>query len=156
MTHEEAVALSRNFLELSRQFLVASKRAGEEKVEEDVFVHAQIPAIVCVAFAIELGLKAIIILEEHKKAWGHELDVLFCKLSSESKAAIESVVQVPIYPRYVPPRTFMDVLEAHSKAFEDWRYSCEGIKKLIADNDFLRNLAQQVQSVAAGMLLKAV
>ncbi|WP_440030389.1 hypothetical protein [Chromobacterium amazonense] len=152
MTQEEATELANRFLTSSKQFLVAATRAERMEVVDVSFEHSTIPAIACYAFAIELGLKAIYITEKKRKIRGHELDCLFCKLSSRSKEVIESAVTIPAYPRYSTLRTFMDFLEDHSKAFENWRYACESENDLAADSTFLHALAKQVQRTASDLL----
>lgn len=140
--------MARRFLNSSRQFVIAAERAGETKFAEGIVEKAVVPEVVCLAFAIELGLKALILLDKRRTVRVHELDVLYRRLSPGLRKAIEAAVPVPAYPRYVSSRTFKDVLEEHSRAFEEWRYVCEGGADLTADLSFLASLAKQVQAIA--------
>ena len=76
--------------------------------------NALIPGVVCLAFSVELGLKAVI-LAAQPSATGHKLEALFGLLTPEDQA---SVIQHSGYER----QRFELELEAVSNAFVEWRY----------------------------------
>lgn len=134
----------------AKAFLIASKRADETRViDGDKFERVIVPAIVCAAFSVEVGLKAII-LAEGKEAHGHHLDKLFAELSAESQRQITSAITVSDYPKregVVP--TFDDAIQKIRGAFVDWRYIHEKKDWMEIDYNFLLQLAEAVQDVAA-------
>ncbi|XZG69223.1 hypothetical protein ACTSKR_11225 [Chitinibacteraceae bacterium HSL-7] len=116
--------------------------------DETFDFKAQAPEVACYGFAIELGLKAIIIAETNKQHQGHDLDVLYRAVSADSKQAISGTVTVSTFAlRPGEIRTFDSVLAQHKEVFVEWRYACEG-KDLAADIGFLRELAESVLAVA--------
>jgi HEPN domain-containing protein len=152
---DAAVEMGVRFLRSSKEFLETATRAFPARVDEEFFVTSAVPAVVCVAFAVELGLKAIFVAERKAKTNSHELHGLFTLLSEDVQQKIKAAVPPPSYPKYDPPRTFEDALRAENNTFVEWRYSCEGGKDLTADFAFLNKLAEVVQSVAVDRLASA-
>nr|WP_316643383.1 hypothetical protein [uncultured Roseateles sp.] len=76
--------------------------------------NALIPGVVCLAFSIELGLKAII-LATQPSVPGHKLDVLFGLLTPEDR---DTVIRHTGYEQ----SRFEKELAAVSSAFVEWRY----------------------------------
>lgn len=141
--------MSERFLNSSIEFLEASNRAFSARVHEGVFVSSIGPAVVCAAFAVELGLKAIFIAEKHATTEGHELHTLFVSLPEHVRQRIKEAVPTPSYPMLEQQRTFEDALKAENDTFVKWRYSCEGVADLTSDFGFLKQLAKVAQSIAA-------
>ena len=79
--------------------------------------NALIPAVVCLAFATELALKAILLAKETPSD-GHGLAQLFEKLDAETQALVRSRPEVKA-------EDFDAELRAVSKAFVEWRYIYE-------------------------------
>lgn len=152
---DAAVEMGVRFLRSSKEFLEAATRAFAERVDDEFFSTSTIPAVVCVTFAAELGLKAIFIAEYKAKTTGHELYQLFISLPEDVQQKIKAAVPAPSYPKNDPMRTFEDALRAENNTFVEWRYSCEGSKDLTTDFAFLNKLAEVVQSVAVERLASA-
>lgn len=136
----------------AKAFLIASKRADEIRITESgTFEKIVVPAIVCAAFSVEIGMKAII-LAEGKRVRGHYLDDLFNELGPDSQKRIISAVNVPNYPKRegVTP-TFSDAIKKIRNAFVDWRYIHEKNDWMEIDYTFLMQLAQVVQEVAESL-----
>lgn len=98
------------------------------------------PSVVCLAFSIEAGLKAIA-LSEGGTAAGHKLDLLYASLSATTQAAIEGDVGID-------KPAFDAALAGVTNAFDEWRYIYEG-SGVNVDIAFLGKLANAVQGAAA-------
>jgi hypothetical protein len=98
------------------------------------------PAIVCAAFSVEIGFKAII-LEEGGRGSSHELFELFKKMSS---AAQNLIVKEVGFDR----TAFSVELYKVSQAFAEWRYVYEK-KSAQVNIDFLSKLAGATQQASA-------
>lgn len=99
-----------------------------------------VPAIVCAAFSVEVGFKAII-LSEGGKASGHALADLFTKLSPDIQ---DFIVQETGCDR----AAFDSALVAVSSSFVNWRYVYEQPSAQI-NIDFLSRLAAATQKASA-------
>ena len=95
-----------------------------------------VPAIVCIAFSIELGLKELARIEG-KNLRGHKLADLFNKLSSDRQARL---VAAAGYTRGV----FDLALREATDVFVDWRYVYEE-EHSEANLGFLQAFAGAVQ-----------
>lgn len=116
----------------------------------DKLRSAHTPAIVCLSFSVELGLKSLHLIEHGKHPRdreAHHLKHLYNGLPEETKRAIEKL-DLPSYPRYPTPKTFFDYLCDHNKAFSEWRYSCEPGEYLMVNEPFLKNLALKIHQLA--------
>ena len=140
----EVAQLAASFEKQATEFLEASRRCTDAQVVNGRFASASVPQVVCAAFAVELGLKSLLIIENQTKPYGHKLARLFDDLSTDSKSHVQNAVSVPTYPKMIPPQTFESALKAVSTAFVDWRYCCEGLRDLVADVGFLTSLASNV------------
>jgi hypothetical protein len=97
-----------------------------------------VPGVVCVAFAIELGIKAIA-LAEGAQPKGHELDKLFGTLSAPEQNAIKESLGLP-------DPDFQKELKAAAGAFVEWRYIYEATETVSANLAFLQSFSTAVQS----------
>lgn len=147
-----ASKMSERFLNSSIEFLEASNRTCSPRLHEGAFVSSIVPAVVCAAFAVELGFKAIYIAEKQAATEGHELHKLFETLPDHVQVKIMDAVPTPSYPKFEQQRTFKEALEAENDTFVTWRYSCEGGADLTSDFSFLQQLAKVAQSIAAEYL----
>lgn len=76
--------------------------------------------VTCIAFSIELWLKALYCVEnpKGKMPWGHHLHKLFNQLSPTLQATL-------IASSNKAPEAFRSELEKDTKTFETWRYAYE-------------------------------
>jgi hypothetical protein len=102
--------------------------------------NALIPAVVCLAFSIELGLKSIL-LGCNKPSEGHKFVELFNKLPNEIKAEIESLVPSN-------GNEFSHRLAAVSNAFVEWRYIFEESGYHSIDIEFMLLLHRIITNIA--------
>jgi hypothetical protein len=118
----------------ARAFQLASQRCFEQRQISSTQIEGlPVPAIVCTAFSVELGMKALL-LSQGDKAWGHDLFELFNGLTQGAQDSI--VVQVGL------PRSEFDAkLRKIAKAFEQWRYVYEATKDVQIDAAFLSKFA---------------
>lgn len=131
---------------ISSDFLIAANRAAEIQIIDDHFQDAKVPAIVCAAFSIELGLKSAIHKEsgtEHKNE--HKIFNLFEKLSTGKKEEISKVLGIDLEELKVK-------VSGISNAFVEWRYVYERDRTEI-DFTFLFNFAKAVQNITTPALL---
>ncbi len=126
---------------LSSSFFLAFQRCLEARqLPNGQFQMPIAPAIVCAAFSIEIGFKAII-LGEGNTATGHNLSELFKKISSARQDLIIKEVGLD--------RTvFTDALDLVSHAFIEWRYIYEKDSATV-NTDYLTKLANATQKAAA-------
>lgn len=126
---------------ISSSFPIAFGRCMEQRpLSNNQFELPLVPAIVCAAFSIELGFKALI-LSAGGQASGHELSKLFKKLPTTTQDFIVRDVGIK-------PDAFAASLDLVSNAFVDWRYIYEKSSTQI-DCAFLGNLARATQSAVA-------
>ncbi|MDO9219767.1 MAG: hypothetical protein Q7T90_01960 [Thiobacillus sp.] len=125
-------------------FLTAADRCFEMRpLPNGQFQMPLVPAVVCAAFGIELCLKAIISIEKGK-ATGHELHMLFIKLSPQSKATLATALSLH-------EKELQQKIGSISSAFVEWRYIYEADSASI-NTDFLlrfsRATARLLESLA--------
>lgn len=121
---------------MSRSFSLASQRSDEQRQLPGGKVQwLAVPAIVCAAFSIELGLKALI-LRGGNAAHGHDLRRLFDALSEPVKLRITEACG--------DAGAFDASLDAIAGSFNEWRYIYERDTTEI-DAHFLRRLRDAVQ-----------
>jgi HEPN domain-containing protein len=99
-----------------------------------------LPALVCAAFSVEVGLKAIL-MKEGKKGSGHDLLALFKRLPIDSKIEIIQIVGME-------PELFYAHLRQAKDAFKDWRYVYEETGEKTVNLDYVARLASAVVQVA--------
>lgn len=98
-------------------FHLAALRALEGRAEKGGTVEwLAVPAVVNLAFACELYLKSLLMLETGTSHREHRLSVLFAKLSSEAQR--DATVEFG-------PRSLKERLDECSDAFREWRYVFE-------------------------------
>ena len=102
--------------------------------------NAIVPAVVCLAFSVELGFKAILV-GLNKPSEGHKFVELFNKLPCDIKTEIQLVV-------VGGESEFSSRLESVSNAFVKWRYIFEENGYYSIDLDFLVKLHSAVTQVA--------
>lgn len=121
----------------SRAFFVAAQRCMEQRSLSGGQLEMPIvPAIVCIAFSIELGLKALAQVEG-RSLRGHKLADLFNQLSPTQQAKL---VAAAGYTRGV----FDSALLEATDVFVDWRYVHEQ-ESPEANLGFLQAFAGAVQ-----------
>ncbi|TGG95422.1 hypothetical protein E4656_03080 [Natronospirillum operosum] len=125
---------------VSSSFHVASKRCMEQRrLPSGKLEMPLVPAVVCQAFAVELGLKAIL-ESEGNSCRGHKLKELYDSLSIEAKKSISDVAGCS--------EEFMELnMEKISNIFVEWRYIYESDEAGL-DLEFFNNLANAVHHVA--------
>ena len=79
--------------------------------------NALIPGVVCMAFAIELAIKSLL-LSDKNPSGGHKLNELFGKLNPAVRAEV-------IRQAGLSEQTFLHELQIAASAFVDWRYIYE-------------------------------
>lgn len=102
--------------------------------------NALVPGIVCLVFAIELGLKAVHASDGSPQS-GHSLSMLFEKLSDDSKAQILS-------ESGIEGQSFRENLAEVSNAFVEWRYVHEAPGSRSINVQFLEGVWSAVNAVA--------
>jgi hypothetical protein len=96
-----------------------------------------VPAVVCAAFSIELGFKALV-LRAGGSVSGHNLKELFSALEPSTQQLIFAAVGI------AEEEEFYSSLEAESKAFVEWRYIHER-ESASANTEFLSKLSKATQ-----------
>ena len=123
----------------SKSFHKAFHRAMEPRpTGPNQFEMLAVPGVVCAAFAIELGLKALV-LQKGVQAKGHDLEKLFSKLEPAQQTALIKAVGIA-------ESDFNKELKATANAFIDWRYIYEAPGSVSANLDFLRRLSEAIQN----------
>ncbi|HSI38839.1 MAG TPA: hypothetical protein VK946_07195 [Methylotenera sp.] len=118
----------------ANSFLLAADRALEQRpVGSGQLQILFVPAIVSTAFAVELYFKSIVTLEG-SIAKGHNLSVLFERLSPNSQATLVASFKID-------SSAFKQKLAGISDAFIEWRYIFEQ-QSANLDFQFLQGLAQ--------------
>jgi hypothetical protein len=123
----------------SRVFLLAAQRCNESKpLPSGHLQYLQVPSIVCYAFSIEIGLKALSMFESGKAEGphGHDLKDLLHALSPGLQAQLIADTGWPSH--------FDSDLDMVRDAFEVWRYICE-TGHVDTDLGFLQRMAAAVQ-----------
>ena len=103
-------------------------------------LNAIVPAVVCLAFSIELGFKAILVGCE-KPSDGHKFVELFAKLPCEIQDEIERLVDVE-------NSSFKESLTLVSNAFVEWRYIFEEAGYHSIDIGYLSKLHAVITQIA--------
>ncbi len=99
-----------------------------------------VPAVVCLAFAAELGLKSLLLSERNRKA-GHELKPLFDALGAVTQDEIISYT-------HTQTESFHEYLEHVSDAFIKWRYIYETKGRQSVSVEFLLVFVRAVHRAA--------
>jgi hypothetical protein len=101
---------------------------------------APVASVVCLAFAIELAFKAILIAES-RSVRSHDLSDLFCQLTPTSQDAI-------IFHSGLAPESFSENLKLAARSFDHWRYIHEKPGAHSAPELFLEWLHRAADEVA--------
>jgi HEPN domain-containing protein len=102
--------------------------------------NAIIPSVVCLAFSVELALKAIL-LGTGDSARGHALDTLFSKLPPEIQTEIIQLTGIAT-------SSFPEQLALAARAFVEWRYIYEQNGLHTVNTPFLLALREATAKVA--------
>ncbi len=122
----------------SRSFHLASQRALEQRqIAPEQIEVLMVPGLVCEAFAVELGIKALV-LAKGKSLKCHDLEKLFDALDDAEQTAIEAFVGIS-------GSEFREQLQLVAFAFQDWRYIYEKQEEVSINFDFLQQLSYAVQ-----------
>ena len=124
----------------ARAFFLAAQRCNEFRpLPPGDLQFLQVPTLVCYAFSVEVGLKALALFEGGEAARGHDLKDLFGALSPGRQ---ERIVRNTGHP------TFFDSdLDVVRDAFDVWRYIHEKGHGVNTNLGFLQRLAAAVQRV---------
>ena len=122
----------------SRAFLLAFHRCNEKRpLAPGQLEWLVAPAVVCAAFSIELGLKAIL-TKAGSGARGHDLNVLFNAIPADIQNKVTGLVGIT-------RADFDTSLARASHAFVEWRYVHENAEAM-ANIMFLEKLAVAVEN----------
>jgi HEPN domain-containing protein len=102
--------------------------------------NAIIPSIVCLAFAIELALKSILV-GVVKPSKGHELALLFKELPDDLQSEV-------IKGTGIPREEFLHQISIASKTFVEWRYIFEQNGLHSVDKVFLLTFYASAKRIA--------
>jgi len=133
----------------SQVFHLAAKRCNEfERLPSGRLRFLFVPTLVCYAFSIEIGLKALALYEKGKAPRNeHDLRKLFTFLPAALQGRIvrdtEIIPEAPLAP---DPKRFESDLDLVRRIFVDWRYIYEtGL--VDTDLGFLQRFAAAIQGV---------
>jgi HEPN domain-containing protein len=131
-------------LQLLRNNASAFKKSAERSLEQRPFPNGQIeffivPAVVNLAFSIELYLKFLLAKNETPSR-GHKLLALFDSLDSTIK---QEIIDLSDYDK----DEFESLLSKHTEAFVEWRYVHERNVSINVDLKFMRKLIDCVESI---------
>ena len=117
-------------------WLAAARSMEQRRVSPTQFQMLLIPGVVCLAFSIELGIKAML-LPAGKPPKTHNLTTLFRLLPPAIQSQIVSACGMP-------RDAFDSVLDGVAKVFEEWRYVYD-MEQPQVDLAFLTTLADAVR-----------
>ena len=130
--------------QLLRNNASAFKKSAERSLEKRPLPNGQfesfmVPAVVNLAFSIELYLKFLLAKNETPSR-GHKLLDLFDSLDSTMK---QEIIDLTNYDK----DEFELLLSKHTEAFENWRYIHESNERREVDIIFMRKLIDCVESI---------
>jgi len=128
----------------AREFLLAARRCNEFRPPPSG--HQQflfVPSLICYAFSVELGLKALALFEGKAPRWGHDLKDLLSDLSPGVQARIVAETRT----QGERPTFFDQQLEIVRDVFDVWRYIYEKGHTVDTDLGFLQRLAAALEKV---------
>lgn len=102
-----------------------------------------VPSIVNAAFAVELGLKALIIKSGNQYDREHNFDLLFALLPKKEQDSIKFYF---FAESRTDEQTFYDLLDKTKNAFIEWRYIFESDGGKTIRIAFLRNFIRILKS----------
>ena len=132
-------------LQLLRNNASAFKKSAERSLEQRPFPNGQIeffivPAVVNLAFSIELYLKFLLAKNETPDSTDHNLSKLFDLLDSTIQ---QEIIDLTDYDK----DEFESLLSKHTEAFVEWRYIHERNVSINVDLKFMRKLIDCVESI---------
>ena len=132
-------------LDLLKNNALAFKKSAERCLEPKKqpgggYEFFAVPAVVNLAFSVELYLKFILI-KKGKSHKGHELFKLFKLLDDPTK---EAIIKATNYDQI----TFESMLTNHTATFVEWRYMHEENRDMRASTEFMMKLATSIENVA--------
>ncbi len=131
-------------LQLLRNNASAFKKSAERSLEPRQLINGQIefyvvPAVVNLAFSIELYLKYLL-TKNKKQCKSHELLDLFNSLDSTVK---QEIIKLTEYDE----EEFKILLSKHTGVFVKWRYLNEKNESINVDIEFMKKLIDSVESI---------
>ena len=131
-------------LQLLRNNASAFKKSAERSLERRPLPNGQIeslivPAVVNLAFSIELYLK-FLLTKNKKQCRGHKLLDLFNSLDSTVK---QEIIKLTEYDE----EEFKILLSKHTEAFVEWRYFYERNENINVNIEFMKKLIDCVESI---------
>ncbi len=131
-------------LQLLRNNANAFKKSAERSLEKRPLPNGQIeslliPAVVNLAFSIELYLKYLL-AKNKKQCRGHKLLDLFNSLDLTVK---QEIIKCTEYDE----EKFEKLLNEHTEAYVKWRYSHEQNENIDAQIEFMKKLMDCVESI---------
>ncbi len=131
-------------LQLLRANASLFKKSAERSLEKRPFPNGKfeilaVPAVVNLAFSIELYLK-FLLAKNGKQCRGHKLLDLFDLLDSTIQ---QEIIDLTDYDK----DEFKSLLSKHTEAFVEWRYMYEKDVSISADLKFMRKLIDCVESI---------
>jgi len=132
-------------LQLLRNNASAFKKSAERSLEQRPSPNGQIeffivPAVVNLAFSIELYLKFLLAKNETPDSTDHNLSKLFDLLDSTIQ---QEIIDLADYDK----DEFELLLSKHTEAFVEWRYIHERNVSINVDLKFMRKLIDCVESI---------
>ena len=119
--------------QVARVFVIGAKRCEEQRQLPNGKIEAPLPvAVVCLAFSVELFLKAILTMQSNHYGKEHNLKILFDKIDRAERDRV-------IGNTGMKSDVFLPKLEKAAGAFVDWRYLYEQ-GPMCLDYDFLSRL----------------
>lgn len=160
--HGGTVTRIREMFNQARAFCLASALLrttnGNDRypIDDSDRISLYLVATTNLAFSIELFLKCLILIETQKPTTGHDLGVLYSKLSPNTQSKIESefnklylnsAALKTLPDKAMKLHTIQEVLETNSNTFEKYRYFYERGLKHGQGNMGLGEIAQALQIV---------
>jgi len=126
----------------------AFKKSADRSLEEKPLPNGQIeflvvPAVVNLAFSIELYLKFLLV-KNNISARSHDLSELFNNLDSITQ---QKIINSTSYDE----NEFKSLLSKHKKAFIEWRYLHEVNTEIEAILVFMKKLSNCLEDIAKNM-----
>lgn len=135
---------AKEIMQCAKVFLIASNRCQEQRLMPNGQLEwPMIPAVVCMAFSVELHFKAII-KAQGNEAKGHKLYDLYSMISIPASTLIVTLAGYS-------DEVFRCKLSVVTNAFVEWRYIYEK-GALEIDVNFLKKLSSAAQEVSEELI----
>lgn len=123
----------------SLAFFLAHQRCDESRpLANGQIQRLMVPAIVCIALSIEIGIKVILLNENYDFKYEHDLKKLFSQISQETQGRIRKNAGSSLCKN-----EFENSLGKAAATFAKWRYIYE-YDDAEAEPQFLVNLAKAI------------